>query len=398
MPSLPPYSIHEKHWNHDKNIVFLNHGSFGSCPKAILDLQTKIKQRTEQDPIRELVTDFEARYIENKNALAQFVGCNANDLVLMKNTTSGANTILNSLSFEAGDELLTHSHAYGACVNVLRHYAEKHKCKLVIAEIPFPISSEDEITTAILNLVTSKTKLVMLDHITSATGIIFPVEKLTQELESRGIEVLIDGAHAPGMIDLNINALGASYYIGNCHKWICSPRGSALMHVRKDKQHKILPLQISHYNDLYEGTDAHWSAQFAWPGTDDYSSYLLIKDSIQFMETIFGTWKELRKNNRELCLAARKLFCEKLKIEIPTPDSMIGHLASIPVQNNPETPSKFFNMTTPLKQRLMDEYKIQVPVFYFEKKNPKLLLRISVQAYNSMEQFEYLGESLQRAI
>ncbi|MBK7966847.1 MAG: hypothetical protein IPK10_17365 [Bacteroidetes bacterium] len=160
MTTLPPYSIHEKHWNHDKNIVFLNHGSFGSCPTAILDLQTEIKIRTEQDPIKELVNDFEKGYIENKNALAQFVGCNPNDLVLMKNTTSGANTILNSLSFEPGDEILTHSHAYGACVNVLKYFAEKHKCKLVVAEIPFPISSEDEITNAILNQVTSKTKFV----------------------------------------------------------------------------------------------------------------------------------------------------------------------------------------------------------------------------------------------
>ena len=398
MLTLPPYSQHEKHWNHDKNIVFLNHGSFGSCPNAILDLQTQIRTRTELDPIRELVSNFEVNYHENKIALAQFVGSNPNDLVLMKNSTSGANTILNSLSFNEGDEILTHSHAYGACINVLKHYAEKQKCKLVIAEIPFPISSKEEIINAILNQVSSKTKFVLLDHITSATGIIFPVEKLTKELESSGIEVLVDGAHAPGMIDLNIEALGASYYIGNGHKWICSPRGSALMHVRKDKQFKIHPLQISHYNDLHEGTDAHWSAQFAWPGTDDYSSYLLLKDSIHYMENILGSWESLRKHNRTLCLEARKMICEKLNIEIPTPDSMIGHLASIPVQNNPETPSKFFNMITPLKQRLMDEYKIQVPVFYFDKTNPKLLLRISVQAYNSMEQFEYLGESLQRAI
>lgn len=396
MTSLPPYSIHEKHWNHDKNIVFLNHGSFGSCPNAILDLQTQIRTRTELDPIRELVSNFESNYNENKIALAQFVSCNPNDLVLMKNTTSGANTILNSLTFNEGDEILTHSHAYGACINVLKHYAEKKNCKLVIAEIPFPISSEDEIFTAILNLVSTKTKFVLLDHVTSATGIIFPVEKLTKEIESRGIEVLIDGAHAPGMIDLNIDSLGASYYIGNCHKWVCSPRGSALLHVRKDKQSKIHPLQISHYNDLHEGTDAHWSAQFVWPGTDDYSTYLLLKDSIHYMENIFGSWEALRKQNRTLCLEARKMICEKLNIEIPTPDSMIGHLASMPVQYNAKAPDKFFNMNTSLKLQLMDEYKIQIPVFYFDKKNPKLLLRISVQAYNSMEQFEYLSECMRK--
>lgn len=398
MTSLPPYSQHEKHWNHDKNIVFLNHGSFGSCPAEIMKKQTHIKLHTERDPIHALVSEFEPLYLENKNALASFVRCNPNDLVLMRNTTAGMNTIMNSFVFNEGDEFVTHSHAYGACVNVLKYYAEKYKCKLTIAEIPFPLSNEEEITSAILKEITPRTKLVLLDHVTSATGIIFPVEKLTKELEAKGIEVIIDGAHAPGMIDLSIEALGASYYIGNGHKWICSPRGSALMYVRKDKQSKIRPLQISHFHDLYKGTDAHWSAQFIWPGTDDYSSYLLIKDSIQYMGAILGTWDDLREHNRTLCLEARKLICDKLNIEIPTPDSMIGHLASIPVQNNPETPSKFFNMTTPLKQRLMDEYKIQVPVFYFDKNNPKLLLRISVQAYNSMEQYEYLGESVKREV
>ncbi|MBK9399966.1 MAG: aminotransferase class V-fold PLP-dependent enzyme [Bacteroidetes bacterium] len=398
MQPLPPYSSHEQHWNHDKNTVFLNHGSFGSCPAAILEKQYQLKIQIEKDPVLAMTENFESVYHENKEALAKFTGCDANDLVLIKNTTMGVNTILQSLTFEEGDEILTHSHAYGACVNVLKYYAELNKCKLIIADIPFPIAHEDELTRPLLNAVTSKTKLVLLDHITSATGIIFPVEKLTQQLESRGIEVLIDGAHAPGMVDLNIAAIGASYYTGNCHKWICSPRGSALLHVRKDKQHKIRPLQISHYHDLYSGTEKHWSAQFIWPGTDDYSAYFLIKDSIHYMQSILGSWEALRKNNRNLCLEARKLICEELQIEIPTPEHLIGHLASIPVRNHPDAPSKFFNMVAPLKKQLMEEYKIQVPVFYFHNKNPKLLLRISTQVYNSGEQYEYLAACMKKLL
>ncbi len=398
MLPLPSYAAHESHWNHNKNTVFLNHGSFGSCPVKILDKQNQIKIETEHDPVKALTEDFETAINQNKAALSTFTGCNANDLVLIKNTTMGVNTLLHSLSFEEGDEILTHSHAYGACLNVLKYYAERNKCKLIIADIPFPIADEDEISRPILNAVTVKTKLVLLDHVTSATGIIFPVEKLTRLLEAKGIEVLIDGAHAPGMIDLNISSIGASYYTGNCHKWICSPRGSALLHVRKDKQHKIRPLQISHYHDVHEGTDRHWSAQFIWPGTDDYSSYFLIRDSIAYMENILGSWEALRKNNRDLCLEARKIICEKLGIEIPTPEHLIGHLASIPVKNNPETPSRFFNMVVPLKKRLMEEYKIQVPVFYFHNKNPKLLLRISTQAYNSREQYEYLAASMKKLL
>lgn len=395
MLPLPSYSAHEIHWNHDKNTVFLNHGSFGSCPTRILDKQNQIKTQTESDPVKALTEDFESVYNENKEALARFTGCNANDLVFIKNTTMGVNTLLHSLSFNEGDEILTHSHAYGACLNVLKYYAERSRCKLIIADIPFPITHEDEITTPLLNAVTTKTKLVLLDHITSATGIIFPVEKLTQQLESRGIEVLIDGAHAPGMLDLNISSIAASYYTGNCHKWICSPRGSALLHVRKDKQHKIRPLQISHYHDLYEGTDRHWSAQFMWPGTDDYSSYFMVKDSIDYMQTLLGSWDLLRAHNRKMCLEARKMIADRIGVELPAPDTMIGHLATLLAENKPDLPKTLFNMNAPLKKKLFEEYRIQIPVFLFNANQPRMWIRISVQAYNSMEQFNYLADCLE---
>lgn len=391
---LPSYSSYESHWHHDPNTVFLNHGSFGACPDKILQLQQLLQQRLEKEPVKFMTDEFIDLYLENKKALAEFVGCHPDDLVFVRNATTGVNTIMNSLTFREDDEIVSHSHAYGACQNVLVHYAEKFGCKVINAEIPFPIQHENEVIEAFLKVVTPKTKLVMADHITSATGLVFPIEKLVKELEGRGIEVLVDGAHGPGMTHLELEKLGASYYTGNCHKWICSPKGSALLYVRKDKQSKINPLNISHKNDLFAGTDSHWSAQFIWPGTEDFSAYLCVKDSINYMGNLFGSWEELRERNRALCLSARKSIAAKTGTPLPAPDTMISHLANILVDEHAEMPAVTFNMMSPIKKILQEKYHIQVPVFLYNKNNLRAWVRIAVQAYNSPEQYEYLGDCL----
>lgn len=391
---LPAYSTFEQHWSHDQNTVFLNHGSFGACPNEILKYQHELHRKMEADLIRFMNEDFISGYAENKQALAEFVHANPDDLVFVRNATMGVNTILHSLDFNEGDEIITHSHAYGACNNAIEYYAKKSGVRMVTARIPFPVESDEQIIQAFVDAVTPRTRLAMIDHITSGTGLVFPVEKITAALESKGIEVLIDGAHAPGMLDLDIDKIGASYYTGNCHKWICSPKGSALLHVRRDKQSKIVPLQISHKNDLYAGTDAHWSAQFIWPGTEDYSAYLCVKPAIEYMGNIMGSWKSLREHNTKLCLEARKMIAEKTGCSLPAPESMISHLSTMMVDEQPELPTKFFGMNPPLKQRLYDQFKIQVPVFLFGGENMKAWLRIAVQAYNSMEQYEYLADCL----
>lgn len=393
---LPPYSTQEKYWNHNKEIVFLNHGSFGSCPTSILDMQTKLRDQMESELVHFMTIDLESLYWENKNSLATFVNCDTNDLILVRNATMGVNTVMHSLQFNEGDEILTHSHAYGACLNTLKFYAAKHKCNLIIAKVPFPIKNPDEVVDAFIKSITPKTKFAMVDHITSATGIVFPVEAIVKELESRGIEVLVDGAHAPGMVHLDIDKLGASYYTGNCHKWICSPKGTALLHVRKDKQYKISPLQVSHIHDLYPDSEKYWSAQFIWPGTEDFTAYCLIKDTIEFMGNMLGSWDQLRNRNMEMCLKARKMLANTIGTELPAPENMISHLSNILVPIKAELPKSFLHNMPPLKQILFNDYKIQVPVFVFDNDDPKYYVRISVQAYNSWEQYEYLGACLKK--
>jgi isopenicillin-N epimerase len=391
---LPSYSEHIKHWALDQEIVFLNHGSFGATPKAITEKQIALLRRFEAEPIRFMVREMYDLYYSSLGKLAKFVGAKESNLVFLKNTTAGVNTILHSLKFDAGDEILIHSHAYGACVNTIKFYAEKNNVKVNCADIPFPIKSPDEVVEGFVKALTPKTKLVLLDHITSPTGIIFPVEQLTKIMREKNIEVLIDGAHAPGQLHLELDKLGADYYVGNCHKWICSPKGSALLHVREDKQKKILPMQISHNFDVPVAEEKKWQSQFFWPGTDDYTSYCLVGESIEYFENNFdGGWNAIRKYNRELTLKARKHIAGKVGTALPAPDEMIANLATIYL-GEAEVPPYGFNYISPLQEKLFSEYKIEVPCIFYNRAQPRQWVRITTQLYNSMEQSEYLADAL----
>jgi isopenicillin-N epimerase len=391
---LPEYSSHAKHWSLDPEIVFLNHGSFGATPTKIIERQNQLRQRMESEPVRFCVRELEDLYRSSLYKLADFVGAKRTNLVFMKNATMGVNTVLHSLQFKAGDALLMHSHAYGACANALRWYAERNKLEIKVADIPYPVQSPDDVAEAFMKAVTPNVKFALIDHITSATGIIFPVEKIVPALQAKGIEVLVDGAHAPAQLELDLELLGADYYVGNCHKWICSPRGSALLYVKEEKQKKISLLQISHHFDKPVREEEKWQAGFFWPGTDDYTSYCCVGDAIDFFEANFeGGWKGIRKRNRDLCLSMRKMLAEKLGTTLPAPEEMIANLSNIYL-GEAELPPYGFNYISPLQEKLYSGYKIEVPVFTFNRAQPRQWLRISTQLYNSEAQYEYLAQAL----
>ena len=209
--NLPSYSTHSKHWQLNPGIVFLNHGSFGACPVKVLEKQNSYRSQMEADPVNFMVEELEDLSWKSKEALARFTGCKAKDLVFVPNATTGVNLVLHNLSLNSGDEILTHNHNYAACNNALLAFAQKWKANVITASVPFPIKSEDEIIDAFVKNITSKTRLALIDHVTSATGIIFPVKKLTNILKEKGIVVIIDGAHAPGMLDLDIENIAAEF-------------------------------------------------------------------------------------------------------------------------------------------------------------------------------------------
>ena len=216
------------HWTLDPDITFLNHGAFGACPREVLALQSELRARMERDPIDFFVRAVEPLLDEARGRLAEFLHADADDLAFVDNATAGTNTVLRSLTFRPGDELLTTDHVYNACGNALRWAAERAGARVVVVPLGLPLRGPEQVVEGVLGAVSERTRLALLDHVTSATAVVFPIESLVPALQARGVDVLVDGAHAPGMVPVDLQALGAAYYTGNCHKWLCAPKGAAI--------------------------------------------------------------------------------------------------------------------------------------------------------------------------
>jgi isopenicillin-N epimerase len=386
-------------WLLDPKIVFLNHGSFGACPRRVLEFQSDWRAWMELQPVHFLVHELESHLDSARAVLAQFTGADAEDLVFVPNATTGVNTVLRSLRFDPGDELIVTNQAYNACRNALDFAAEQSGARVVVAKIPFPFHHADELIAPVLNCVTPRTRLALLDHVTSQTGIILPINRLVAELKDRGVDTLVDGAHAPGMVPLNLNALGAAYYTGNCHKWLCMPKSAALLHVRRDKQKWIRPLTISHGANSARKDRSRFLLEFGWPGTWDPSPVLIVLQVIGFVGSLRpGGWPAIMARNRALALAARKILTSALSVAEPCPEEFIGSLAAIPLPDappeaGPQLPSNEY----PLQDVLRQKHRIEVPIISWPAP-PKRVLRISAQLYNSLPQYELLARALTREL
>jgi isopenicillin-N epimerase len=389
----------KKYWPLDPKVVFLNHGSFGSCPLPVLEFQQSLRDRLERQPVRFLVRELEPLLDQARAALAQFVGAREENVVFVPNATSGVNTVLRSLTFAPGDELLVTDQEYNACRNALEFVAARSGAKVVVAPVPFPFQSTSQIQEAILGRVTPRTKLALIDHVTSQTGFIMPVESLVKQLAERGIDALVDGAHGPGMVALRLEEMGAAYYTGNCHKWMCTPKTAGFLNVRADRQCLIHPLTISHGLTSPRKDRSLFLIEFAWTGTLDFSASLSVPEALRFMEGLApGGWPEIMARNRALALEGRKILCQTLEIEPPCPEECIGSMASVPLPNAREAdkglPPLYIDR---LQDQLLARHAIEIPVIPWPG-FPKRLLRISAQLYNSRAQWELLAGALRELL
>ncbi len=399
MTDLTKPAVDPNLWPLDPQIVFLNHGSFGSCPRTVLEHQRVLRDRMEARPIQFLARDLEALLDESRAALAPFLGAQTDDMVFVPNATAGINTVLRSMSFQPGDELLVTNHEYNACRNALEYVAERWRAKVVVASVPFPIESGTRAVESILDCVTPRTRLFLIDHVTSQTGLVMPLAQIVRELSARGVETLVDGAHAPGMLPLNLDALGAAYYTGNCHKWLCAPKAAGFLHVRRDLQKSIHPLSISHGHTSQRPDRSKFLIEFAWTGTNDPTPALCVPESLRCIGSMLpGGWPAVMARNHALALAGQKVLCEALQIPLPCPDDCIGSLAAVPIpaaRGDAKPGQPFF--IDPLQDKLREEFNIEVPVIFWPA-HPQRLLRISAQLYNSLPQIELLAKALTKSL
>jgi len=386
------------HWTLDPQITFLNHGAFGACPREVLAAQAEIRARMERDPIDFLVRALEPLLDEARGHLAAFLHADPEDLAFVDNATAGANTVLRSLELHPGDELLTTDHGYNACINALDAVASRSGARMVIARIPFPLRGPEDVSAAVLSAVTARTRLVLLDHVTSATGVVFPVEALVPAIQSRGIDVLVDGAHAPGMVPVDVEALGAAYYTGNCHKWLCAPKGAAFLHVRRDRQAGVRPLVVSHGANSPRTDRSRFRLEFDWTGTRDPSGLLCIGESLELVGGLLaGGWDEIRRRNHALACRARALLTGALGVDPPCPESMLGSLAAVPLPAHPRWPLPGPGALDPLQDWLFAQHRIEVPIYGWPVPERRWI-RVSPHLHNSEAQYLFLAEALREAV
>lgn len=392
------HAEHLRHFTLDPAIRFLNHGSFGACPRAVQEAQAEHRARLERHPVQFLLREVEPLLDAARAALAPFVGADPAGLVFVTNATAGVATALAALDDLApGDALLVTDHGYNACRNAIEHTAARAGASVQVARLPFAGADADAIVAAILAAVTPRTRYALLDHVTSPSALVLPIARLVGALRTRGVETIVDGAHAPGMLPLDITAIDAAYYTGNCHKWIAAPKGAAFLVTRADRRARTLPLVTSHGANSPRTDRARYLLEHDWCGTHDPSAVLAIPAALRTMGALLpGGWPALIAHNRALALEGRAILAEALGIREPLPDpALLGAMATLPLPESrwdaaPRDPNALFD---PLQVALYERHGIEVPIIPWPALGARFV-RVSGQIYNDASDYHALADAL----
>ena len=383
-----------RHWSLDDEVAFLNHGSFGATPTVVLEHQSELRARMERAPIQFFLREGPGLWAAALERVADFLGAPASELAFVQNATEGVNAVLRSLRFEPGDRILVADHGYPAVHHAVRYVAERAGAEVDWVALPFLDGlTPDVVVERVVAAVQPKTRLAVLDHVTSPTGLVLPMERIVPALQNRGVDVLVDGAHAPVQVDLDLSGLGAAYYTGNFHKWACSPKGAAFLHVRADRREGIVPTSISHGYRPQLCVPDRFRAMFDWTGTSDPSAILCVPLALDTLERIGGSFDAIRARNRALCLEGRAIVAEALGVEPPAPESMVGFLAALPLPDAVGDPPESALHFDPLQLALHDRHHVEVPIFPWPRW-PKRLIRISAHLHNEISDYERLAAAL----
>jgi isopenicillin-N epimerase len=378
-----------RHFLLREDVTFLNHGSFGACPRPVFETYQAWQLELEREPV-----DFLGRRLNElmrvpREALAGELGAGAGDIVGLTNATTGLNIVAQSLDLKPGDQILTTDHEYSALEKTWAYVCRKTGAEVVVVKIPMPLVSEAQFTDAILAGMTNRTRVLFLSHITSPTALIFPIERAVAEARRRGIWSVIDGAHTPGHLQLDLDALGADFYSGNCHKWLMTPKGSAFLYARPEVQHLLDPLVISH----------GWTAQSKEPGargafgnspfidevemqgTRDPSAWLSVPAALAFRRA--HNWDGVAAQCRALAQETAMRLSELTGLDpLSAPEFCAPQMVAMPLPDCD---------TAEIHRVLFDTYRIEIPVFRWQE---TCIARLSVQGYNTRAQMDRLIEAL----
>ena len=371
----------------DPDVIFLNHGSFGATPRPVFESYQVWQRRLEWQPVQFLGTDIAAYLAEARQALGSYLNVAADDLVYVPNATFGVNVVARSLQLGPGDEVLATDHEYGACENAWLFMSRERGFRYARQPIPLPLASAADVVEQFWAGVTPQTKVIFLSHITSPTAMRLPVEAICARARAAGILTVIDGAHAPGQISLDLTAMGADFYTGNCHKWLCAPKGAGFLFARPEVQHLVEPLIIGW--GWGEGRTFTFGSDYLdylqYPGTNDYAAYLAVPAAIAFQAQ--HDWEVIRAGCRALVERAIGRINGLTGLPLLYPEPVGDAYSQMAIAALPDS----IDLTV-MKKRLIEEFRVEIPLIRW---NGRQFIRISIQGYNDENDIDALLAALE---
>tara|TARA_B100001173_G_scaffold24423_1_gene19345 strand:- start:1051 stop:2226 length:1176 start_codon:yes stop_codon:yes gene_type:complete len=377
----------------DPEITFLNHGSYGACPKPVFKVYQQYQKDLETHPVKFMQEDVYSLLKQSRESLSQYINCDKDDIIYVSNPTHAVGTIIHNISINPGDEILSTNLEYGSCDRMWTYDAEQKGYKYIQADITLPIEDKETFLNEFWSFANEQTKYIFISQITSSTGMILPASEIVIEAKKRGIKTIIDGAHVPAHIALDIKELDPDYFTGALHKWLCCPKGISFLYVKKEHQEGIQPMVKSwgwgeEYEKFKSSTQLHSSSRFInvfqWQGTMDMSAFFTVPDAIKFQKE--HDWNSVRSRCFNMIVEARNRIAEITKLPKICPDSWLGHMATIlfPIDD-----------TIAFKKSLYNDYQIEMPVMSHKEHTA---FRISIQGYNSEDDIDHLVNSLEELV
>ncbi|MCG8586567.1 MAG: aminotransferase class V-fold PLP-dependent enzyme [Pirellulales bacterium] len=374
-------NAHADLWDIPSGLTYLNHGSYGLSPRVVQEHRARLSAELGQNPMAFFGRRQETLLQKATSVLAEFIGCREENLVMLDNATTGMNVVATNIPLSAGDEVLITNHAYGAVVRTWQRACQGADAMLVTASVPFPPESDDQVIESIASSITSRTRILVVSHVSSMTATILPVAGICAEAERRGIATCIDGPHAPAHVPLDVSSIGCDYYVASCHKWLCAPLGTGFLYAREPAEPPLEPLVMS-WGRVQPAVPEIWREEFWWSGTRDLAAYLTVPTAIEFMRS--HGLADFRKLTHDLAMYACERVSRVTQCEpfLPERDDWFGSMMPLPLPDCD---------TATLMHTLAATHSIEVPAYRWEGRP---ILRVSCHLYNDREQIDRLANAM----